>query len=101
MLKIRQFDPRLAQQRLKAARAQRDVDIMRPSKLRKVSLNRLEAEVARQLQNGGLDEDVRALAGLTSVQYVFFYPESNDIVIAGPAEGFFADQTGFSSEALW
>jgi hypothetical protein len=35
-----------------------------------------------------------ALAGLTSVQYVFFYPETKDIVIAGPAEGFVADPTG-------
>ena len=33
------------------------------------------------------DDDLKALAGLTSVQYVFYYPETKDIVIAGPAEG--------------
>ncbi len=36
---------------------------------------------------------MRALAGLTAVQYVFYYPDTRDIVIAGPAEGFFADPT--------
>ena len=27
------------------------------------------------------------LAGLTRIQYVFYYPETKDIVLAGPAEG--------------
>ena len=34
------------------------------------------------------------LAGLTSLQYVFYYPDSQDIVIAGPAEGFMLDSLG-------
>jgi hypothetical protein len=34
------------------------------------------------------------LAGLTRIQYVFFYPETKDIVIAGPAEGWFTDASG-------
>jgi hypothetical protein len=34
------------------------------------------------------------LAGLTSLEYVFFYPESGDIVIAGPAEPFAEGFTG-------
>lgn len=94
VLKIRMFDPRVAQQRLMAARQQRDNDLMRPSKLRKVSLQRLEAAVRTQLENGGqISDDLRAMAGLTSIDYVFFYPETKDIVIAGPAEGFVADPT--------
>ena len=93
VLRVKQFDPRLAQQRLAAAKAMADADIMRPSNLRKVSLNRLEAAVAAQLAAGELNDDVKALAGLTAVQYVFFYPDTKDIVIAGPAEGFFADPT--------
>lgn len=93
VLRVKQFDPRLAQQRLAAARAQADTDVMRRSPLRKVSLNRLEAVVADQLATGDLSDEIRALAGLTAVQYVFFYPDSGDIVIAGPAEGFFADPT--------
>ena len=34
----------------------------------------------------GADDVMRNLAGLTRVQYVFCYPETGDIVIAGPAE---------------
>jgi hypothetical protein len=34
------------------------------------------------------------LAGLTRVQYVFCYPDSKDIVIAGPAEGWAQDLSG-------
>ena len=94
VLKIRMFDPRVAQQRLMAARQQRGNDLMRPSKLRKVSLQRLEAAVNAQRENGGeISDDLRAMAGLTSIDYVFFYPETKDIVIAGPAEGFVADPT--------
>tara|TARA_R110002049_G_scaffold2750_2_gene21426 strand:- start:194136 stop:195542 length:1407 start_codon:yes stop_codon:yes gene_type:complete len=94
VLKVRQFDPRVAQQRLAAARRQRGNQLMSSSKLRKVSLTRLDAELAKRLETGdGASDDMLALAGLTAVQYVFYYPDSNDIVIAGPAEGFVADPT--------
>lgn len=94
VLKVRQFDPRLAKQRLAAARNKGDADVMRPVDLRKVSLNRLEAAIAARVAAGeSIDQEMQALAGLTAVEYVFFYPETNDIVIAGPAEGFFADPT--------
>ncbi|MDB4695167.1 DUF1598 domain-containing protein [bacterium] len=95
VLKVRQFDPRLAKQRLAAARTKKaDADVMQSADLRKVSLNRLEAAIAGRLAKGeAIDEEMQALAGLTAVEYVFFYPETNDIVVAGPAEGFFADPT--------
>jgi hypothetical protein len=94
VLKIRTFDPRVANQRLMAARQDRDNDLMRPSPLRKVSLQRLEAALKSQLTNQGVvGDDLKALAGLTSIQYVFYYPETQDIVVAGPAEGFVADPT--------
>lgn len=93
VLKVRQFDPRLAQQRLVAAR-QANNDLMRKSDLRKVSLNRLEAALKARLDAGGrATEEMLGLAGLTAVQYVFFYPDTGDIVIAGPSEGFVADPT--------
>ncbi len=94
VLRVKQFDPRLAKQRFKAAKSQAGADVMQTSALRKVSLNRLETEIAKQLKTGQLNDEVKALAGLTAVQYVFYYPETKDIVIAGPAEGFFADPTG-------
>jgi hypothetical protein len=37
---------------------------------------------------------MRYLAGLTRIKYVFYYPETRDLVIAGPAEGYMHDLTG-------
>ena len=56
------------------------------SDLRFVSLTRLEREL--QLRAAFGEQPTRAmrhLAGLTSIQYVFVYPESGEFVIAGPA----------------
>jgi hypothetical protein len=52
-------------------------------------LNRLEAVVAQRVATGqGLTNEMRYLAGLTRIENVFVYPDTGDIVIAGPAEGF-------------
>ena len=62
------------------------------SDLRKVSLNRLEAAVRAQLaKNQPLTEEMQFLGGLTRVRYVFYYPDTKDIVLAGPAEGWALD----------
>ena len=51
-----------------------------------ISLNRLEKEVQLRLAAGQpLDDAMSVLAGLQRIQYVFVYPESNDLVLAGPA----------------
>ncbi|MEX0678268.1 MAG: DUF1598 domain-containing protein [Pirellulales bacterium] len=56
--------------------------------LRKVSLRELEAAIEEHQKNGTpISDDIRYLAGLQRIQYVFVYPETRDIVIAGPAEG--------------
>ena len=95
VLRVKQFDPRVAQQRLVAARQNVRDEVMKPSKLRKVSLNRLETAVGKLIQDGAdIDQVMRSMAGLTRVQYVFFYPETRDIVVAGPAEGIFEDPSG-------
>lgn len=98
VLRVRLFeDPggRLHKQRVAAAAAALDRDVARPSKLRKVSLNRLEAALKEQVDNNRpATEEMKYLAGLTRVQYVFFYPDSKDIVIAGPAEGWVQDVAG-------
>ena len=60
-----------------------------------MSLNRLEAAINERLANGQKPTDeMRYLAGLTRVQYVFFIPKAKDIVIAGPAEGWAPDPVG-------
>lgn len=65
------------------------------SDLRAVSLKQLEAEIAKHLAEGkDLPEAIRYLAGLQRVEYVFVYPEKNDVVIAGPAEGWRMDDLG-------
>lgn len=85
----------LSRRRFAEARASLDKSMAKSSKLRKISLTRLEAEVARALESGDRPSDVmKYLAGLTRIEYVFYYPESKDIVIAGPAEPFGQDLSG-------
>jgi len=85
----------LHRQRQAAARAALDQKLVARSPLRKISLNRLEAALQEKVSAGGQPtEEMRYLAGLTRVQYIFFYPETNDIVLAGPAEGFAPDLAG-------
>ena len=77
---------RLTEFRRAAHRAIHSSDARRTSPLRKVSLNRLEREVQLRLAAGRpLDEDMFLLAGLQRVQYVLTYPETCEIVLAGPA----------------
>jgi hypothetical protein len=85
----------LNRQRVQQAAAGLNTKAATRSPLRKISLTRLENEVARRLAAGeSLSEEIRFLAGLTRLRYVFFYPESGDVVIAGPADGWGADLTG-------
>jgi len=60
-----------------------------PVELRMVSLRGLEAACEDAIKNnmGQLPDEVKFLAGLQRIQYVFVYPEENDIVLAGPGEG--------------
>ena len=98
VLRKKEFpDPtgQLTRDRLLAARANLDRRVARSSKLRKVSLNRLEAVVKANLEKRlPPSDEMQHLAGLTRVQYVFYYPDTKDIVLAGPAEGWGADLSG-------
>jgi hypothetical protein len=77
----------LTRQRVQEALTRLDRDVARRSPLRKVSLTRLERIIQQRLADGrGVDDAMRHLAGITRLEYVFCYPESGDIVIAGPAE---------------
>ena len=67
----------LSRQRVQEALSRLDRNVARTSKLRKVSLTRLERELAKRIAAGETADDVmRNLAGLTRIQYVFCYPES-------------------------
>jgi hypothetical protein len=59
------------------------------TELRMISLRGLEAAIADAVQNnqGALPDEVKYLAGLQRIQYILVYPEINDIILAGPGEG--------------
>ena len=60
--------------------------VRRASSLRFVSLGKLEAEIARrQSRRERLMPEMLALAGLQRVTYVVVYPDTHDLVLAGPA----------------
>jgi Protein of unknown function (DUF1598) len=82
----------LTRERIAAAKTELDPKVTASSKLRKISLNRLEAAI-RQRQ-GVLSDEMRSLAGLQRIRYVFYYPDTKDIVLAGPAEGWFTNVSG-------
>lgn len=59
---------------------------------RAVSLTRLEQAVAKA--NGVVSDEVRYMAGLQRIDHVLVYPETGDVVLVGPAEGWYLDATG-------
>ncbi|MBM4002733.1 MAG: DUF1598 domain-containing protein [Planctomycetes bacterium] len=70
-------------------------DVRNYSELRKVSLPRLERELRlRRLLGQPADDIMRNLAGLTRIKYLLVYPDSQDIVIAGPASEWLPDSEG-------
>ena len=99
----------LEQQELENIRAtalrQAPADLQPFTELRAISLRQLEKEIAA-LRNqergqraalpekGALPENVIFLAGLQRIKYLLVYPERQDIVIAGPAEGWRLDSLG-------
>jgi hypothetical protein len=98
VLRLQHFpDPggQLVRKRIAEAKAHLNPHVAKASKLRKVSLNRLEAAVRAQLDQGKTPSDeMQCLAGLNRVRYVFYYPDTKDIVLAGPAEAWAADSSG-------
>jgi len=78
----------LTRQRIRESLARLDSDMAERSQLRKVSLTRMGRLLKEAADRGdGPTEAMQHLAGLTRIQYVFYYPETQDIVLAGPAEG--------------
>jgi len=68
-----------------------NTDARSRSELRKVSLTRLEKHVQlRRAMGRGPTEEMLCLAGLEKIRYVLVYPESGDIVLAGPADDWMA-----------
>ena len=71
-------------------------DLKQPVELRMYSLRAAE-EAIKQANvdlSYKLPEEVRFMAGIQRIQYVFLYPEQNDIVLAGPGEGWKPGEVG-------
>ena len=92
MRAVTDWGGRLMMQRIASAKASLAPEVGKFSNLRKISLNRLEKAIRQK--NGATTDEMRYLAGLLRVRYVFYYPETQDIVIAGPAEGWVTNPVG-------
>ncbi len=65
------------------------------SDLRKISINRLERELMKLHASGQQPtEELKNLGGIYDLQYVMVYPETGDLVIAGPAGPWRIDEEG-------
>ena len=71
-------------------------DLKKTTKIRKISLKQLE-NVISSAANKDIDQlpdEVKYLGGLQRIQYIWVFPEQNDVVLAGPAEGWKIDRHG-------
>jgi hypothetical protein len=88
-------DERQLAQVRETALAKVPADLNAFTELRGVSLKQLEATIAKcRVEGKPIPEEVQFLAGLQRVEYVIVYPKKNDIVLAGPAEGWRIDALG-------
>ena len=98
-LRLRQPPPvslkRLGKQRHSALADSGNRNVRRRSSFRKVSLTRLERHLAfRAAQGLPPTATMLHMAGLHRITHLFFYPETGDIVIAGPADAWRLSEDG-------
>ena len=62
--------------------------------MRMISLRAIEEAMAKSKDKNANDlpQDIIFLAGIQRIEFVFLYPEQNDIVLAGPGEGWKVDE---------
>lgn len=79
----------LQRQLQQASQRSLSAELNRPSAARRISLKELDAELARRLAAGTeLTADIRCLAGLTRIDFIFITADGQDVLLVGPAEGF-------------
>ena len=78
-----------------AKRKDAKAEVSNSSELRKVSLNRLEQACELMAAKGQpIPNEMKTLAGIYRIDYLFYYPKTKDIVIAGPAGDWTVDAEG-------
>lgn len=88
------LDPAVRVQ-LEAGLKSTDSNMASASKLRMISLRGLEAAITKARDEGTpLSSEINYMAGLQRVEFVILSPETNDIIIAGPGEGFKVNDQG-------
>ena len=71
-------------------------DLQQEAEMRMISLKGLQAAVAESKQSGkDIPSEVRFLAGLQRIAYVFVDQENQDVILAGPAEPWEMREDGF------
>ena len=86
---------RLRKKRIEAAMEKLSEEMKESSTMRKVSLVQLEAACQHALRNREeLSDDLKYLAGINRLDFLFVDPAKKDIVIAGPGEPFVPDALG-------
>lgn len=71
-------------------------DLQKKAEMRMISLKGLQAAVAESKQSGkDIPSEVRFLAGLQRIAYVFVDQENQDVILAGPAEPWEMREDGF------
>ncbi len=96
---FQQPNSKLINERLAAAKAAKPGELFAAANIRHVSLRRLEEAWKDAAANKkDVPPEVKCLAGLTRIQYVFCIPPTDgqpgDIIIAGPAEPWVEDAAG-------
>ena len=72
-----------------------DQDILKQTNMRMVSINGLNEILAKSVAEGKpLPAEAQFMAGLQRIEYVILSPENNDIILAGPGEGWKVDENG-------
>lgn len=92
---VRRESPQLAERRREAFAQEHLPKELAPfAELRKVSLRTLESELAQAGSLAKLRPEAQQLYGLQRIDYVFIDADRQDVVLAGPAEGFAPDASG-------
>lgn len=94
-IKSGKSNPRLEELRKSAMESTANSDVRKSSRIRKVSLTRLEKELQLRAASGlPIADEMNLFAGMYEIKYLLVYPESGDIVIAGPAGDWVVDAEG-------
>eukprot|EP00913_Durusdinium_trenchii_P010931 g10260.t1 len=73
---------------LKARKAELNEDMAKASNFRIVSLTRLDQAIRQRLADGKpVVETMKNFAGLQKIEYIFVDPQTGEILVGGPAEG--------------